>query len=275
MARRQMMRFLIALVVTMLVASLGNHTQPAAAQEGPDPALVLLASYNIPPTDEFLPLLNEAAGRLAATRTGNGADTGPTSAKAVIAAAAQDRAVRLKLTPHLLAVAMDAVATPNPTPTQEAFYRYFQRYYADQHQRVAQAHARRLERVPRAALQRRHRYLERPVPRAQPDLRRRGSPPPTGEYNAAVGVGEHRPEHRVEGVHAAPEPARHPPRWRHRGRRTLRADGALPDHGDRQRSGRGDRPRNGGCAGVAGRRRTDRPFGLCLVGVRRPAQRRQ
>jgi hypothetical protein len=52
--------------------------------------------------------------------------------------AASDPATRLKLAPFMLQVAWEALAANNPTPQQEAFYKYFQYYASWQNQMVTQ-----------------------------------------------------------------------------------------------------------------------------------------
>jgi hypothetical protein len=56
----------------------------------------------------------------------------------VIKNAASDPATRRKLAPYMLQVAWEALATNNPTPTQQAFYQYFQYYASWQNQMVTQ-----------------------------------------------------------------------------------------------------------------------------------------
>lgn len=52
--------------------------------------------------------------------------------------AASDPATRLKLAPFMLQVAWEALAADNPTPSQQAFYKYFQFYAGWQNQMVTQ-----------------------------------------------------------------------------------------------------------------------------------------
>ncbi|MDT5121612.1 MAG: hypothetical protein QOC96_1094 [Acidobacteriota bacterium] len=56
----------------------------------------------------------------------------------VIRNAASDPVTRRKLAPYMLQVAWEALATDNPTPTQQAFYQYFQYYAGWQNQQVTQ-----------------------------------------------------------------------------------------------------------------------------------------
>ena len=56
----------------------------------------------------------------------------------VIKNAASDPTVRQKLAPYMLQVAWDALAANNPTPAQQAFYKYFQYYAGWQNQQVTQ-----------------------------------------------------------------------------------------------------------------------------------------
>ena len=124
-------KWVVAIVAVMLVASMGDFTRPAGAQQSaPDPAPALLASFNLPGTPPFVTLLEDAADRLASANSARGTG-GPTNRAAVLSAAAANRRVYLDLTPHLLAVTMEAITTRTPTPAQQAFYELFQRYYAE------------------------------------------------------------------------------------------------------------------------------------------------
>ena len=59
-------KMVVAIVAVMLVASMGDFTRPATAQQStPDPAPALLASFNLPGTPPFVTLLEDAADRLA------------------------------------------------------------------------------------------------------------------------------------------------------------------------------------------------------------------